>query len=84
MKDRIAEEDSVPADFLFLSDKDLSVIKRYGLLNPDGAGSGRYQVPHPATYVIDREGIVRWMFVEVDYSIRPSNEDVLAALAQLH
>jgi peroxiredoxin len=34
-------------------------------------------VPHPATYVIDRNGKVRWKFIEVDYTKRPSNEDVL-------
>ena len=83
MMENIAEEDSVPSDFPFLADLDLRVINRYGLRNPDGAGGGRYQVPHPATYVIDKEGIVRWAFVEVDYSIRPSNEDVLAALATI-
>ncbi len=83
MVDRISEEDSVPPDFPFLSDPDLRVIKRYGLFNPDGAGSGRYQVPHPATYVIDKDGIVRWMFVEVDYSVRPSNEQILDALEAL-
>jgi len=27
--------------------------------------------------------MVRWKFVEVDYSVRPGNEDVLAALAEL-
>ena len=80
---RISEEDSVPSDFPFLSDLGLRVINRYGLFNPEGAGGGQYQVPHPATYVIDKEGMVRGMFVEVDYSIRPSNEDVLTALAAL-
>jgi peroxiredoxin len=40
-------------------------------------------LPHPATYVIDREGKVRYRFVEVDYKIRPSNEDVLKEVAKL-
>jgi len=80
MMENIAEEDSVASDFPFLADLDLRVINRYGLFNPDGAGGGRYQVPHPGTFVIDKEGIVRWSFIEVDFSIRPSNEQVLAAL----
>ncbi len=79
----ISEEDSVPSDFPFLSDLDLRVTNRYGLFNPDGAGGGQYQVPHPATYVIDKEGVVRWAFVEVDYSLRPSNEDVMEALEEV-
>ena len=81
---RISEEDSVLPDFPFLADTGLRVINRYGLFNPEGAGDGRYQVPHPATFVIDKEGVVRWMFVEVDYSIRPSNEQILEALEELH
>ncbi len=61
-------------NFPLLSDADHRVIDRYGLLNEQSKRGW----PHPATYVIDREGVVRWKFVEVDYKIRPSNEDVLA------
>ena len=80
MIERITEEDGIPSKLVFLSDPDLRVIARYGLFNPDGAGNGRYQVPHPATYVIDREGTVRWRSVDVDYSSRPSNADLAAVL----
>lgn len=83
MMANIAEEDSVASDFPFLSDLDLAVINRYGIYNPDGAGGGRFEVPHPATFVIDKEGVVRWSFIEVDYSIRPTNEQVLEALEEL-
>ena len=83
MMDKIAAEDSVASDFPFLSDIDLSVINRYGIYNPDGAGGGRFQVPHPSTFVIDKEGVVRWSFIEVDYSIRPTNEQILEALDEL-
>ena len=65
-------------DFPLLEDKDHKVIDRYGLLNPNGAGW-----PHPATYVIDRRGIVRWRFVETDYRVRASNEQILQALRKL-
>jgi len=54
------------------------VIDRYGLLNPEGRGW-----PHPATFILDRLGIVRWKFVEVDYRVRASNEQILEALAGL-
>jgi hypothetical protein len=33
--------------------------------------------------VIDREGVVRWKFIEIDYRVRPTNEDILAALAEV-
>lgn len=62
-------------NFPFLEDKNHRVINRYGLLNPDGKGW-----PHPATYVIDKQGIVRWKFIEVDYRKRPTNEQILSEL----
>ena len=65
-----------------LSDPDHRVIDRYGLFNADAPPNR--PIPHPATYVIDKEGVpVRWGFVEVDYRVRPSNEDVLAALEEI-
>jgi len=54
------------------------VIDRYGILNPDGKGW-----PHPATYVIDSQGVVRWEFIEVDYRKRPTNEQILQALRKI-
>ncbi len=65
-------------DFPFLEDQNHKVIDRYGILNPNGRGW-----PHPATYVIDREGVVRWKFIEVDYRVRPSNEQILQELRKI-
>jgi alkyl hydroperoxide reductase subunit AhpC len=65
-------------DFAFLEDKDHKVIDRYGLLNPDGK-----DWPHPATYVIDKKGLVRWKFVEVNYRLRPTNDQILAVLKDI-
>jgi peroxiredoxin len=41
-------------------------------------------VPHPTTLVIDRSGVVRWRFTEVDYRVRPEPGDIVAALRELH
>jgi peroxiredoxin len=82
MIDRISSDDGVFPDFPFLTDPGHRVIDRYGLFNPEDP-RGR-QIAHPATFVIDKEGVVRWRFVEVDYRVRPSNEDVLEALTGLN
>jgi peroxiredoxin len=79
MVDRISEADGVAPDFPLLSDPDHAVIDRYGLFNTEDP-RGR-EIAHPATYVIDMDGRVRWKMVEVNYRIRPTNEDVLRALA---
>jgi peroxiredoxin len=65
-------------DFPLLEDKDHKVIDRYGIFNPDGKGW-----PHPATYLIDAKGVVRWKFVEVDYKKRATNEQIRRELAKI-
>jgi len=81
MIDRVAAEDGRTLDFTLLSDPDHAVIDRYGLLNQHDPQAR--PIPHPTTFVIDPDGIVRWKFVEINYKIRPTNEDVLEALADL-
>ena len=76
MVDRIAKEDGRVPDYVFLSDPGHQVINRYGLLNPDDPRG----IPHPTTYVIDRRGVVRWKFTEVNYKVRPTNAMILDAL----
>jgi peroxiredoxin len=65
-------------DFPLLEDKDHKVIDRYGIFNPESKGW-----PHPATFVIDPKGVVRWKFIEVDYKKRASNEQIRQALAKI-
>jgi peroxiredoxin len=76
--EKLKERFSGDLDFPMLEDKDHKVINRYGILNPDGKGW-----PHPATYVIDKQGVVRWKFIEVDYKKRPTNEQILEALRKI-
>ena len=65
--------------FRMLQDPNHSVVDRYGLFNEEGSRPDR-PLPHPTTLVIDREGIVRWKAVETDYRLRPTNEDIIAAV----
>ena len=81
MIDRVAADDGVEPDFIMLSDPDHRVIDRYGLFNADAPPNR--PLPHPATFVIDKEGVVRYRFVEVDYRVRPTNEDILEVLKEL-
>jgi len=68
-------------EFQLLADPDNAVIDRYGVFNPDE--SRERAVPHPALLVIDKQGVVRWKFIEIDYRIRPTNEDILSAVTEL-
>lgn len=75
MADKISADGGKP-DFVFLSDSGHKVIDRYGVLNPAGRGW-----PHPTTLVIDKSGVVRWKFIEINYKIRPTNQMILDALS---
>lgn len=79
MIDRVAAEDGHRIEYILLSDPGHRVIDRYGVFNEDSEGTERPR-PHPTTLVIDRNGVVRWRFTEVDYRVRPSNEQILEAL----
>ena len=81
MIDRVAADAGMVIEFQLLADPDNAVIDRYGVFNPDEA-RGR-AVPHPTVLVIDKQGVVRWKFIEIDFRIRPTNEDILAALTEL-
>jgi peroxiredoxin len=41
-------------------------------------------LPLPATYVVDRAGVIRWAFVNTDYTTRAEPADILDALAALN
>jgi peroxiredoxin len=73
---KAASKDGV--NFPLLEDSEHKVIDRYGLFNPDGRGW-----PHPTTYVIDKQGIVRWKFTEKNYQVRPTNKQILAEVRKL-
>ena len=81
MIERVAATDGARPDFVMLSDPDHAVIDRYGLYNENAPPTR--PLPHPATFVIDKEGVVRYRFVEVDYRVRPTNEDILEVLEGL-
>lgn len=45
---------------------------------------GRWELPSPATFVIDQQGVVRWAFADWDYKKRADPNEVLAFVKTLH
>lgn len=59
------------------------VRRRYAVSGIDLArinGTDAWELPVPATYVIDTEGTIRYAFVEADYTQRASPREVVEAL----
>lgn len=59
------------------------VIEAYGLTNPDVSRESMKGIPHPATIIIDTEGIVRFINVWVDYRQRTSPETIIEELKKI-
>lgn len=74
--------DRLRAGYKFLADRDLAVARRLGLIHVAG-GAEKQDVPRPATVLIDKDGIVRWMALADNIQSRPDARDVLRAVRAL-
>ena len=69
---------NLPDDFHFVTDPDLKAVNLYGL-RWDAPGETAY----PSTFVVDRQGIVRFVKVSRAHGDRSAAPDVLQVLAGL-
>lgn len=76
------EENGLRERVRFLVDPNSGVIDRFGLrkLDPEPVEVG---VPHPATYLLDRDGVVRLVDVRKDFHIWVDPALLARALAGL-
>lgn len=54
---------------------------KFGSDLPTINGNGEWALPLPATYLIDRNGLVQFAFVDADYRKRAEPSDILAMIA---
>jgi peroxiredoxin len=59
------------------------VIERYGLTNPDVTREEYKGIPHPTTVILDKNGIVRFLNVWVNYKQRTPPTVILEELKKL-
>ncbi len=67
-----------PDNFTFATDPDYEITNRYGI-----RWRARRETAYPATYVIDKQGIVRFAKVSRTHGGRSNTREVLAALDAL-
>ena len=65
-------------DFVLVPGPTPELYRRYGITNP-----ANERLPMPSTFVIDRQGIVRWQHVGKDDKDRVKGGVVLEELARL-
>ena len=76
-----AEKNRLP--FPILSDYKREVIKTYGLELPDFAGLKGYTVAKRSIFILDENGIVRYVWVSDNPAVEPNYEEIQKALEQI-
>ena len=66
---------AIGLEFPILSDQDAMVIAEYGVL-----ANG---ISAPATFILDRDGAIRWQYVGHSRSDRPTNGEIISQLQDL-
>lgn len=78
--EKIASDGKGKVRYPLLSDPQHKVIDAYGLRDPAYKRQNVDGIPHPAVYIINKDGKVSWAKVESDYRKRPTNDELRAAL----
>ena len=67
--------DKNPVSFPFLLDEDRAVTKAYGVYHR--IGKDAFNIAHPATFIVGRDGNIRWIYVGDNQLDRAPLENVL-------
>ena len=59
------------------------VYGNFGINIPEANGDNSFDLPIPATYIIDTAGVVRHAYINADYTRRLDPEEIIAALESL-
>lgn len=54
-------------------------MKIYGIDLEEASGEDHHQLPVPSVFLVDKDGIIRWVYSNSDYKVRPDNATLLDA-----
>jgi peroxiredoxin len=67
-----------------VSEEQQTLYKRTFVNLPFINGDGSWELPIPATYMIERDATVMYAFANEDYTVRPEPEDIVNCLNSDH
>ena len=76
-----AEKNRLP--FPVLSDYTRQIIKQWNLVFPDFAGLKDYTVAKRSIFILDEQGIVRYIWISENPSIEPKYDEIEKVLEQI-
>ncbi len=68
--------------FTLLSDPNAEAIRAYDLLHA-GAGEDGRDIARPAEFLVDSNGVVRWVNLTDNFWVRPRPEQILEAAKEI-
>lgn len=80
------DENQIAKKYRLDFELDERTVRRYSGFGIDVAAtndSAKHELPIPATYVIDTDGVIRFAYTDDDYRKRADVDDVVAAAAKL-
>ena len=66
-----------------LADDLREVYSSFGINIPKNSGREAWELPMPARFVIDKEGVIRAADVDPDYTKRPEPEETMAVVRDI-
>ena len=66
-----------------LSEKMQEIYKNFGIDLPGANGDQSYELPIPATYVVARDGVIRFAHIDADYTNRLDPEAIITELQKI-
>lgn len=66
-----------------LDDGTKTRYKGYGIDLGERNMDGQWNLPHPGTFIIDTQGVIRFASVNPDYRVRPSPDEVIPELRKI-
>jgi peroxiredoxin len=68
--------------FTFLADREGVLLDALGIRHRAGRNDG-VDIAYPTAVLVDRDGVVRWIFQSDSYRERARAEEIFAAIAEL-
>ena len=67
-----------------LSDDEARAYAEYGIDLEKASGHDHHQLPVPSVFLVEAGGVIRWVYSNPDYEIRPENAAILEAAKKLN
>ena len=66
-----------------LDDDTVGQYAEYGIDLEEESGHDHHQLPVPSVFLVEAGGVIRWVYSNPDYEIRPENAAILEAVKGL-